>query len=390
MINKEIRNNILDILVNFAQMKHLDYFKELGIKKKRKRDTINALLDYLGSNEDIMDEFKEWLQTLTMDGYNSYYVFDFNGNLRKNKEEILNQSITDITLVNKENIKETKLIYLNYKEDKQKIIARYVSPADVVKYYYDDDGNQQIKIEKSLYFANIYVDIERNQIIVAIHPTKDISNIEKMPVSYREYKQVAVNYLNKATELFGIDEIVDCKEWIYKALNSFAEEASHHNNPDITAKCTEASNKIDNFVELLLNESGIATSASKQYMKEEINILFENILAEEYGVIEIDDSYSLCSQNGEGVNSFVKVGSKTSALKVGRESAIAKSSRNNSDLALLCVMKQIDGNMRRFVIEVEENAENYIVKTDTSIYIEEKVIYDVIRKVSSYKPMPTK
>ena len=182
MINKEIRNNILDILVNFAQMKHLDYFKELGIKKKRKIDTINALLDYLGSNEDIMDEFKEWLQTLTMDGYNSYYVFDFNGNLRKNKEEILNQSITDITLVNKENIKETKLIYLNYKEDKQKIIARYVSPADVVKYYYDDDGNQQIKIEKSLYFANIYVDIERNQIIVAIHPTKDISNIEKMTV----------------------------------------------------------------------------------------------------------------------------------------------------------------------------------------------------------------
>lgn len=388
MIEKEIRNNILDILINFAQMKHLDYFKELGIKRKRKVDTIEALLEYVNLNEDMMDDFKDWLKTLTMDGYNNYYVFDFKGQIGKTKEEILSQRINDITLVNKENIEETKLIYLNYSEDEKKISARYVSPATVIKHY-NDDGNPQISIEKALYFANLYVDIERNQIIVSIHPTKDISTIENTSVSYREYKKVVENYLNKAKVLFGIDEIIECKGWIYKALSKFAEEASHHNNPDITVRCTQTSKKIDNFVDELLNESGISTHASKQYMKDEINILFENILAEEYGVIETDGSYSVYSQNGEGVNSFVKVGSRTSALKVGRESAIAKSSRNNSDLALLGVMKKIDGNMRRFVIEVEEGAEDYIIKTDTSIFMEEKVIYDVIRKVSSYKPMPT-
>ena len=47
-------------------------------------------------------------------------------------------------------------------------------------------------------------------------------------------------------------------------------------------------------------------------------------------------------------------------------------------------MKSVNGTLSRFLIEVLDK-ELYLIRTDTSKFIEESVIYDVIRKVGEYK-----
>ena len=386
MFNEEIKNNMKEILINFAQMKHLDYFQDRGLRKRRKDETIDAVVNYAENNVKDIPEINEWLSKMTIDGYNSYYVFNYSEEWSKNLEEILNEDIVNIISVNKDNINESSLIYLKYEECKNRIVARYVSPAQKV-IYEEYDGVRQPQVINALYFATIFIYLETKQIVISIHPTKDITKIGPVTSSQAKnfYSEVARYYLNIAKGLIGINNIINCDNWIYSALKSFAEEASNHNNPDISLACVAAAKKIDDFVEEILAYSGVKTEANKQSMKEEVNILFENILREEFGIIDLEDSDSIFWQNGDKVDSSVKIQSKTSTLKAGRESAMAKSYRNNAPIELLGVSKQTEGKNNKFLIQVESQ-DCYIVKNETAIFIKEKVIYDVIKKLSTYKP----
>ncbi|WCM70068.1 hypothetical protein LZD60_16225 [Clostridium perfringens] len=134
MFNEDRQCNVKDILINFAQMKHLEHFKSLGIIKRRKEDTINELINYVRDNNSIYEEFKIWLSKLTMDGYNSYYIFNYKNLDRKSSEEILSTlTVKDITLINKENITKTELIYLDCGMDTNRVCMRFVSPSEKIK-----------------------------------------------------------------------------------------------------------------------------------------------------------------------------------------------------------------------------------------------------------------
>lgn len=384
LFNEDRQCNVKDILINFAQMKHLEHFKSLGIIKRRKEDTINELINYVRDNNSIYEEFKIWLSKLTMDGYNSYYIFNYKNLDRKSSEKILSTLIVkDITLINKENITKTELIYLDCGIDTNRVCMRFVSPSEKLNKI-NQNGIQMNQIEKSLYFTTVYIDFTLEQIIVSLHPISEVISVNGIEIPGRDYAKVAKGVLNDILSSIINFQIENCDMWIYDSLVKFADEATSHNNPIVSQKCASFSEKIDIIINNLLSEAGVKNQSNIQYMKEEVSILFENVMIEEHGIIECDDEYEVFAQDGDQVNSYVKVGTKTSSLKGGRTAAIAKSTRNNSDINLLGVKKKFGERIYRFLISVESK-NYYVIRTDTSIFVKEEVIYDVIRKVRSYK-----
>ncbi|WCM70067.1 hypothetical protein LZD60_16220 [Clostridium perfringens] len=240
------------------------------------------------------------------------------------------------------------------------------------------------QIEKSLYFTTVYIDFTLEQIIVSLHPISEVISVNGIEIPGRDYAKVAKGVLNDILSSIINFQIENCDMWIYDSLVKFADEATSHNNPIVSQKCASFSEKIDIIINNLLSEAGVKTQSNIQYMKEEVSILFENVMIEEHGIIECDDEYEVFAQDGDQVNSYVKVGTKTSSLKGGRTAAIAKSTRNNSDINLLGVKKKFGERIYRFLISVESK-NYYVIRTDTSIFVKEEVIYDVIRKVRSYK-----
>lgn len=384
LFNEENQYNAKDILMNFAQMKHLEYFKKFGIIKKRKEDTINELIGYVCDHEDVYEEFKMWLSKLTMDGYNSYYIYNYRSLDRDSLNKVLSTlTITDVTSINKENITKTELIYLECGDDKNRACMRFVSPSKILNKI-NENGVQTNEIEKSLYFTTIYIDFTLEQIIVSLHPAREVISVNDIDISGRDYIKVVNGVLNGIVAPLIEFEIESCEGWIYDALVKFADEATSHNNPIVSQKCSSFSEKIDVLINDLLTDAGVTTQSNIQYMKEEVSILFENVMIEEHGVIDCEDEYEVFAQDGDQVNSYVKVGTRTSSLKGGRTAAIAKSSRNSSDINLLGVKKKFGERIHRFLITVEAK-DYYVIKPDTSIFVKEEVIYDVIKKVRSYK-----
>lgn len=292
-------------------------------------------------------------------------------------------TVTDITLINKESIDKTELIYLEYTEGTNRVCMGFVSPSQVLNKI-TQNGVQINKVEKSLYFTTVYIDFKLEQIIVSLHPAKEVINVNGIDISGRDYVKVVNGLLNNIVASIINFEIESCDAWIYDALVKFADEATSHNNPIVSQKCLSFSKKIDTIIEELLAEAGVTTQSNIQYMQEEVSILFENVMIEEHGVVECEDEYEVFAQDGDQVNSYVKVGTRTSSLKGGRTAAIAKSTRNSSDINLLGVKKKFGERIYRFLISVESK-DYYVIKPDTSIFVKEEVIYDVIRKVCSYK-----
>ena len=386
-MNKEYENNIRNIL-QLVQMKHLKCFDDWGINRRVKSEAINGLIKIIKSDSEKLEYFKHWLSTFTIDGHNNYYVFNYKGAIKfENIEEILkNLTVESLLDMDTSNIDTTSIIYSKYDHLNDRLIFRFISPALISIKTDDGNGFSEYSLEETFYFATVYLDFKLNQIIVSIPHTTGIRTVDGIESKSRDFSKIAQYYVSKLKLILPnckID-IESCDDWIYSALYELAEEGSYHNNPIINEKYEDNKSKISDFSKQLMYDSGISDKAIIENFTEGISILYENMLREEFGVIEDETQYSTFIQNGDGGNSFCTVGSKTNNLKSGRAHAIAKTSRDTADVKNLGVMKSFNGTLSRFLIEILSN-DMYVVKTDTSKFIEERVIYDVIRKVGEYK-----
>jgi hypothetical protein len=365
-------------------MNHLNYFSDWNITRKSKLECVDSLLNVINDDENKLEELKQWLSTFTIDGRNNYYIFNY-----KEKEEdidisniVNNIEVEDILCIDIYNIETSKIIHKNLNDDR--LIIRFISPADQTVKSENEHGDIEYTTEKTFYFASVFLDLKLKQIIVSIPHTTGIKNVNNVEAKARDFSGIAKYYLEEVFKYIPNIRIVKCDEWINDALYEFAEEGTAHNNPKINEKYEENIDIIDKFVKELMKKSGIENVGMMENLKIDIGIQYETMLIEEFGIVESDDQYSAFIQDGDEVNSFFKVGSKTSSLKSGRASALAKTARNNSDLITLGVMKKFNGIVFKFLIEIIDK-ETYVIKTDTSKFIEERVIYNVIRKVGGYK-----
>lgn len=386
MLNEKNLKNIKNIL-QMVQMKHLKDFENWGINKRKKETAINSLINIIQNDGEKLDYFKEWISIFTIDGHNNYYVFNYNDSdleledLKNIVEDIVSENLLEIDT---SDLEETKVIYKKNDVINKRLIIRFISPALIS--CKNENENIESGLEKTFYFATLFLDLSLKQIIVSIPHTVGIKSIDNIEAKARDFSEIAKYYVSKLEDLlttYNI-QIEKYNDWIYDATYELAEEGSAHNNPEINKKYEENIDKIDEFAKKIAIASGITDKAIIENFKEGVGILYENILIDEFGVVEDENQYSTFVQNGDGVNSYCRVGSKTATLKSGKGHAIAKTSRNNEDVKNLGVMKSFNGTLSRFLIEVLDK-ELYLIRTDTSKFIEERVIYDVIRKVGEYK-----
>ncbi|MGL5330168.1 MAG: hypothetical protein ACRDD7_12935 [Peptostreptococcaceae bacterium] len=386
-MEKTYENNIRQIL-QLVQMNHLKDFKEWGINRGKKSEAINGLISVIDNDKDKFEYFKEWLSTFTIDGYNQYYVFNYSNEILPDEiisivENIEVESLLDMDIIN---IEKTSVIYRKYDSSSKRLIIRFVSPAIISTRDEDENGYIEYGLENTFYFATVFIDLDLRQVIVSIPHTTGIRSVDNVETKARDFSKIAKYYIDKI-KLILIDcniDIENCDDWIYDATHELAEEGSDHNNPVINEKYESNKSEIEDFAKALMKSSDIDDRSIIDNFKEGVCILYENMLIEEFGVIEDENKYITYMQNADGTNSFVRVGSKTSNLKSGREYAIAKTSRSSEEVKGLGVMKSFNGILSKFLIETIDE-ELYVIKTDTSKFIEERVIYDVIRKVGNYK-----
>lgn len=390
MLDIKAKDTIKYILANFSQMNHLGYFKKWDIKKKKKEDFINEILNNIENDEVKKEDFVQWFNKFTIDGNNYYYVFDCEKFDKKSIEKYVETiECIDLININYNDIKSKTCILKESNEDKNRVVLKYVSPA-YIQIREKENGGIKVDIEKTLYFNSVVIDYSLNQLIIVIPHTKGLISVAGKSIVRGNFKEIVTNYIDELSINCNAIKANSCINWIYNALDSFAEEGSYHNNPDITDYVEKNDEKIKNFCSELMRLSGIESNGIVNNFNEDLKILYESMLIEGLGKKDGLEEYQVYMINGDKVNSIFNVESRTESLNKGREFAIAKTVRQISDIKILGIKKVLnnDGNVDRFLIEVDVTDNKlgfYMIKTDTSKFMKESGIYNVIKKVGSYK-----
>ena len=371
MLDIKVKNTIKYILTNFSQMNHLDYFKKWDIKKRKKEDVINEILNNIENNEEKKDEFIQWFNKFTIDGNNYYYDFDCE---KFDKDET---------------IEGKRCILKESYEDENRTVLKYVSPAYIVTREKEGDVIKT-DTEKTLYFNSVVIDYNLNQLIIVIPHTKGLISVGGRNIVRGNFKEIVTDYINDLSNHCNNIKVNSCIDWIYNALDSFAEDGSSHNNPMITEYLENNDKEIEDFCIKMMGLASIESKGIVNNFKEDLKILYESMLIEGLGKKEGTEEYQVYMINGDKVNSIFNVESRTESLNNGREFAIAKTVRQISDIRILGVKKSLNDDVDKFLIEVDiidNRIGFYMIKTDTSKFMKESGIYNVIKKVGSYKEL---
>ncbi|MFR1382531.1 MAG: hypothetical protein ACLSS0_05130, partial [Clostridioides difficile] len=265
MLNEKNLKNIKNIL-QMVQMKHLKDFENWGINKRKKETAINSLINIIQNDGEKLDYFKEWISIFTIDGHNNYYVFNYNDSdleledLKNIVEDIVSENLLEIDT---SDLEETKVIYKKNDVINKRLIIRFISPALISCKNENENGNIESGLEKTFYFATLFLDLSLKQIIVSIPHTVGIKSIDNIEAKARDFSEIAKYYVSKLEDLlttYNI-QIEKYNDWIYDATYELAEEGSAHNNPEINKKYEENIDKIDEFAKKIAIASGITDKA---------------------------------------------------------------------------------------------------------------------------------
>jgi hypothetical protein len=396
--------NINKILDNFTQQKHYNlFFEKNNLPKKNSRTEMAKVLYESVMDEGLVgpilskDQFEEWLALHQIDGNNYSFVYNLEEkpenellqNLYLNRSGLIKQKIWDYDIENySENLKDVltnlvgiNLIGIHRDEEYGKFIFSFVTPCEVMGTKLDGST----RIYKKMFFSHCVFHDESNDLKIVFNPTSNLLTVNSIKKKSRfDWTPVANMFFTHIMSIIG-RHTIKAPNWIPQALYLLAEEATNHNNPEITELSFNAQEKIEKFASELLKDANIdieIDAALVQRFEQDIQQSFESQLVEKLGVNEDDECFIIFRQRSDGVTHTINVESRQEGFRSGSAAQAAKRSRVDGDLDLLGIIYRKESRSYKFLVERSTDA--YLIR-GTNTFIEEEVVNDVIRKLNEYR-----
>ncbi|KEO83877.1 hypothetical protein [Tumebacillus flagellatus] len=394
--------NIENLLDAYTQYKHYQQlFDSKGWPKKNSREAMKDLLikgvkdpGFINAAMNL-SEFEEWLVLHQIDGNNYTFVYSLQ---TKPELEVLedlynrkNEIVTRIWEFNPNissdddnqvltNLNEIVLVDIHRNEERGKYIYSFLAPCQV----YGKTVSGLQKIHKKLFFAHCVLFKDSNELRVVINPTSHLIDVNGVEKDKGDWTPIANTFYFKMKEFIG-EHLLIAPLWLPLALHKLAEDASSHNNADITSQSVNAEDDIREFAEALLLKAGLDPEkdlAMTLHLAQDIQNSFEAQLIEKYGIIKGDNPFELFKQRIDGVSHTINVESRET-LRGGAAAQAARKSRQNNDIDLLGVT--LNTNERIYKFLVEQGTDAYLIRGSKNVFIEEEVVNSVIRKLNEYR-----
>ncbi|PGF06480.1 hypothetical protein COM59_24170 [Bacillus pseudomycoides] len=397
-------DNVFKMLDTYTQYRHYQIlFDKYKLQKKVSRDEMAKVLHeavtdagFLGT---VMSEsaLEEWLALHQIDGNNYTYVYNLQekidtqvlADLYNERRTLVNMKLWDINPENdSENINEVMtnlnditLTGIHRNDTSGSYTFSFVSPCEVTGSR--DDGSN--RIYKKVFFSHFVCFDNSNDCKIIFNPTSNLINVNGVRKEKRyDWTPIANMVFEKVKEYIG--EIhIKAPSWIPQALYQFAEEATSHKNPEITAASFNAQFSIVDFATELLKNAEVDTDnepALVSRLIQDIQLSFEAQLLEIYGPNEEENSFTIFKQRSDGVTHIISVESTEEGFKSGPAAQAAKRSRQDGDIDLLGVNLKKDERVHKFL--VEQGTDAYLIR-GTNTFIEEEVVNIVIRRLNEYR-----
>jgi hypothetical protein len=190
-------------------------------------------------------------------------------------------NLTDITLVG-----------IHRNELSGTYIFSFVSPSEVTGSRADGSS----RLYKKIFFCHCVLFENTNDVKIIFNPTSNLQNVNGVRKDRHDWTPIASMFFDKVKEYIGEVYII-APRWIPQALYEFADEATSHNNPKITAASFNAQEKISKFASAILKEAGIDADlgpALANKLIQDIQISFESQLMEVYSTEEEQENSFIC------------------------------------------------------------------------------------------------
>lgn len=396
--------NVNKFLNKYTQYRHFTLlFNRYKLDKKQSREEMTKVLyeavtdaGFLGSIIPPI-AFDEWLVLHQIDGNNYSYVYYLENrinnetlaSLYKDRLKHIELKLWDVNPDNESedlstvmpNLNEIKLIGIHRNNDLGTYTFSFVSPCIVTGSRIDKSS----RLYKKMFFSHCVLFDNSNDMKIIFNPTSNLQNVNGVKKERFDWTPIASMVFSKVQEYIG-KVYIKAPRWIPQALYQFAEEATGHNNPEITALSFNAENDIINFAEQILKAANIDTDnepALLSRLVQDTQLSFEAQLMEVFAPVESSaDSFTIFKQRSDGMTHIISVESTEEGFKSGSAAQAAKRSRQDGDIDLLGVNLKSNGRMYKFL--VEQGSEAYLVR-GTNTFIEEEVVNIVVRKLNEYR-----
>ncbi|MFS0577280.1 hypothetical protein AB1K83_16815 [Sporosarcina sp. 179-K 3D1 HS] len=403
-MNEKQWSNVFKILDKYTQYKHYQLlFDRFRLSKKQSREEMRKELvrtvtdtGFLGP---IMSPvvFEEWLALHQINGNNYTFVYNLEErvdsellqNAYLNKNSVIEINLFDINIDNdSENLatvmpglNDIKLTQIHRDKNLGTYTFSFVSPCEVTGTRTDGSS----RTYKNLFFCHCVFFEYSNDVKIIFNPTSNLLNVNGIKKDRYDWTPISNMIFNKVKQYIG-KVYLKAPLWIPQALYQFAEDATGHNNPEITAHSFNAESQILKFAEDLLKKSEIDTDNEPALLSrfiQDIQISFESQLMEIYAPVEdSQDSFAIFKQRSDGVSHIISVESTEEGFKYGSAAQAAKRSRQDGDIDLLGV--NLKTNNRTYKFLVEQGSDAYLIR-GTNTFIEEEVVNIVVRKLNEYR-----
>lgn len=396
--------NVEKILDKYTQYKHYQIlFDKYKLPRKSSRDGMAKMLNeavndagFLGSPipEAALDE---WLSLHQIDGNNYTFVYNLQEKIKSgllhniyvNRNDKVDLKLWDINPDNESeelstvmpNLTDISLVGIHRNELNGTYTFSFVSPCEVTGSRIDGSS----RLYKKIFFCHCVFFENTKDVKIIFNPTSNLQNVNGTKKDRYDWTPIASMFFDKVKEYIG-EVHINAPRWIPQALYDFAEEATGHNNPKITAASFNAQEKIADFASSILKEAGIDTdlgTALSNKLMQDIQISFESQLMEVYSAEEEEqeNSFTIFKQRSDGVTHIISVESTEEGL-AGHAAQAARRSRQDGDIDLLGVNLKQNERLHKFL--VEQGTEAYLIR-GTNTFIDEEVVNVVIRRLNEYR-----
>ncbi|ALC80432.1 hypothetical protein [Bacillus gobiensis] len=397
-------DNIFKTLEKYTQYKHyLLLFDQYKLPRKQSRDEMSKVLHEAVTDEgfigSIMSEtaMDEWLALHQKDGNNYSFVYNLQekiqdgllNNLYVSRNKYIKLRLWDINPHNESedlnsvmpNLTDITLVGIHRNENAGTYTFSFVSPCEVT----GSRADGSTRVFKKVFFSHCVFFDNSNDVKVIFNPTSNLQHVNGVRKERFDWTPIANMVFNKVQEYIG-GVLIVAPNWIPQALYKFAEEATSHNNPKITAASFNAQEMIEEFAAEVLKQAGVDTinePALISRLIQDIQISFESQLFEIYSVEEEkENSLTIFKQRSDGITHIISVESTEEGFKIGPAAQAARRSRQDGDIDLLGVNLKTNDRMYKFL--VEQGTDAYLIR-GTNTFIEEEVVNIVIRRLNEYR-----
>ncbi|QGH35154.1 hypothetical protein GI584_14355 [Gracilibacillus salitolerans] len=397
-------DNIFKILGKYTQLKHYNsIFETLNIKKSNSREKMaNILCEKATSNGFFGPELpepviKEWLNLHQIDGNNYTFVYNLQENLPEgllynlyaNRENYTQINLWDINPDNEsEDLsivmpKLNDILLTGIYQDKSNDSYTFSFVAPSVISGSRIDGST--RLYKKLFFCHCVFYNSSKNVKVVLNPSANLHNVNGVKKNRYDWTPIANMIFNKAKDYVG-QALIYAPKWIPEALYKFAEQATNHNNPQITEASFKAQESIEEFSNELLKVANIDVDqepALHNRLIQDIQFSYEAQLMEIHKTDEEDgEEVTIFKQRSDGISHIISVESTEEGFRSGAAAQAARRSRQDGLIDLLGV--SLKTNDRAYKFLVEQGIDAYLIR-GTNTFVEERVVNIVIDRLNKYR-----